>query len=283
MALLYMLMASTCFVSMAAMVKVLGDSLPLPVLMLLRSTVALPVLLSFLLLQKKPLLTRAPLALGMRTLFGALAMYCFYYALTHMELANCVFITRTQPLLIALLAPCIVGESPPRVVWIAIVTGMLCVGLIMQPGMEWNLAAFAAFGGAVSSAFAHLFIRKLGHSDDPGVIVFNFTSLLALLSLLLSWRIFVWPDTRQWWIILAVALLASSGQYLLTKAYQLDQAPIVASSSYASVVLSILYGYVFWGEVPEAQSVFGGLLIVGGGLTLYIFRQGKSTPLHPKQ
>ena len=275
MAIVLMLCASACFVSMAGLVKLLGDSLPLTVMMLLRSSLALPILFAVLVARGKPVLTKAPSTLLLRTLFGALAMYCFYYALTNMPLADCVFISRTHPLLIALLAPLIVRENPPPITWLAIASGLAGVALVMQPSMEWRLAALAAFGGAAASAVAHLLVRRLNRTDDPTVIVFNFTFLLAVISLLLSLPVFTWPDFSQWLILAGIALFASGGQLLLTKAYQLDQAPIVASASYSSIILSLLYGYLFWDEVPTLATWVGGLLIISGGITLFFMRIGK--------
>lgn len=59
-------------------------------------------------------------------------------------------------------------------------------------------------------------------------------------------------------------------------AYRYDKAPIIAASSYASVVLSVLYGYFFWGEVPAPATWLGGLCIVSGGIWLVYSRMRKS-------
>jgi drug/metabolite transporter (DMT)-like permease len=276
MAIFLMLLASGCFVSMAALVKLLGDSLPLTVMMLLRTALALPLLFAVVLHHKQTFFTRAPVSLFFRTIFGAAAMFCFYYALTNMPLAECVFIGRLQPLLLALLAPFIVRESPPPITWLAIITGILGAALIMQPAMAWRLAALAAFGGALFSAIAHLMVRRLNRVDDPAVIVLNFTFFLALISLVPALPVWKTPSLMEWLLLTGVAFFATSGQYLLTKAYQLDQAPVVAAASYSSVVLSLIYGYFFWNETPDLSALIGGLFIILGGILLFWFRHDKA-------
>lgn len=267
-----MLCASTCFVTMATLVKAMGDSLPLTELMFLRCLLAVPVLFAALVKRGKPLVTKAWGVLLLRALFGVVAMFSFYYALTNMPLADCVFIGRTQPLLLVLAAPFIVGERAPKEAWIAIICGLAGSLLIMRPGVAWSSAAWVALLAAATSAIAHLLVRRLGRSDDPGVIVFNFTVLLALVSGVLCYQSFQIPSWRQWGLITGISVLASSGQYLLTMAYRHDKAPAIAASSYASVVLSVVYGYFFWGEMPTIGTLIGGACIVSGGIWLVYCR-----------
>lgn len=269
---LLMLCASACFVTMSTLIKAMGDSMPLTELMFLRASLAVPFLFAALVKRGKPLVTRAWRILLWRALFGTVAMFCFYYALTNMPLADCVFLGRTQPLFLALLAPFIVGERAPREAWVAILCGLAGSLFIMRPGLDWSGAAWVALLAALCAAFAHLMVRKLNRTDDPGVIVFNFTLLLALVSGLLCYKYFQIPSWQQWGLIAAISLFASSGQYLLTMAYRHDKAPAIAASSYVSVVFSVIFGYFFWGEIPEPATWIGGLCIVCGGIWLIYSR-----------
>jgi drug/metabolite transporter (DMT)-like permease len=269
---LLMLCASACFVTMSTLVKAMDDSLPLTELMFLRCLLAIPFLFGALVTRGKPLVTRAWKILLLRAIFGAVAMFSFYYSLTNMPLADCVFLGRTQPLLLALAAPFIVGERAPKEAWIAILCGLAGSLFIMRPGIAWSSAAWVALLAAATSAIAHLLVRRLGRTDDPGVIVFNFTVILALVSGLLCIQSFQMPSWNQWGLIAGISLFASSGQYLLTMAYRCDEAPAIAASSYASVVLSVIYGYFFWGEVPAPATWLGGLCIVSGGIWLLYSR-----------
>jgi drug/metabolite transporter (DMT)-like permease len=260
---------------MSTLVKAMGDSLPLTELMFLRALLAIPFLFAALVKRGKPLITTAWKTLLLRALFGTVAMFCFYYALTNMPLADCVFIGRTQPLLLALAAPFIVGERAPKEAWVAIFCGLAGSLFIMRPGLAWSGAAWVALLAAATAAFAHLFVRKLNRTDDPGVIVFNFTVILAIVSGLLCYKSFQAPSLKQCGLITGVSLFASSGQYLLTMAYRYDKAPAIAASSYASVVLSVIYGYFFWGEVPAPATWIGGMIIVSGGIWLVYCRLKK--------
>lgn len=273
-----MLMASACFVTMSAIVKAMGQSLPLTELMFLRCLIAVPFLLAIQLKGSKPLVTKAWKVLLVRALFGTIGMFCFYYALTHMPLADCVFIGRTQPLILAILAPLLIGEKAPQIVWVSIGFGLLGVVCVMRPALAWSGAAWVALFASCAAAIAHLMIRRLGRTDDPPVIVFNFTLILTLISGVACFQVFIWPVPMQWLYLVGIAIFASTGQYLLTMAYARDRATAVAASSYSSVILSVLYGYFFWGEIPSLFAFAGGLFIISGGVILIVSRIHVSEP-----
>ena len=278
MGIIFMLLASASFATMAALIKGIGPEVPLSQLIFLRCLLALPVLLAVIVAKGMPAMVRARKVLIWRTLLGGAAMHCFFYALTHMALADAIFIGRAQPLVLALLAPVMIGEKAPKAAWFAICTGLAGVALIMNPAMNWSLAAGAALGGAVTSAGAHLLVRRLNRTDAPLVIVFNFLVLTGLVTG--TWVVpsFVAMSGRQWFFTAGVAVFASLGQLLMTEAYRRDRAPAIAAASYSSVILSVVYGYFFWGELPMPMAFVGAALIVVGGLLLVFARWRVSEP-----
>ncbi|MCB2181639.1 MAG: DMT family transporter [Desulfobulbaceae bacterium] len=274
MALVLMLLSSASFATMSAMVKALGTSMPLSQLIFFRCILPLPFFLGLILYQRKSVIVKAKGTVLLRSFFGFLAMSGFYYALTHMPFANCIFIGRAQPLLLALLAPFVVGEKVPRIAWLAIALGMAGVMVIMRPSasVAVSFPALVAFVAAGSAACAHLMIRRLNRTDDPIVIVFNFFLLTAFFSgWCFGWH-FIIPTAGQWLFITGIALFATLGQFLMTIAYRLDKAPVVAAASYSSIVLSVIYGYLFWDEIPTAPVFAGAFLVLSGGYFLFISR-----------
>jgi len=281
MGIVYMLLASGFFATMSAFIKAIGDGLPLPELVFLRCLLALPFLFLIVRLRRRPLIVRAKKLLLLRTVFGMAAMTGFFFALSNMPFAECIFLGRTQPLFIALLAPYILGEKAPVASWIAIATGLAGVILILQPGVSWSAGAWVAVGAAGSSALAHIMVRRLNATEYPLVIVFNFTILVCLFAGLWSIPYWVMPDRAQLLYLICIALFASLGQLCMTLAYQRDRAPAIASASYTSVVLAVIYGYFIWGELPQPLTWLGGILIIAGGILLLKTRLYVNEPPSP--
>ena len=255
---------------MSAFVKAIGPEVPVSQLILIRCLLPLPFFVFLIRSQKKPFIVKAKGTVVMRSVFGFLAMAGFYYALTHMPLADCIFIGRSQPFFLALLAPFLVKEKVPVEAWFAIFTGTAGVFFIINPSSStFQLPALIALAASCSAALAHLLIRRLNRSDDPDVIVFNFFSLTAFFSLFWSISQLVFLTWQQFLLVLAVAFFATVGQFLMTLAYRFDRAAVVASASYASVILSVVYGYFLWDEIPQLASLFGAALILLGSFFLF--------------
>ena len=281
MGIVYMFLASACFATMSAFIKGIGQELPIPELVFLRCLLAIPFLMFIVHQRQRPYIVKAKKLVILRTIFGMTAMFCFFYALTHMPLAECILLGRTQPLLLALLSPFVIGEKAPFAAWIAIFTGICGVALIMQPQAAWSFVGWVAVAGAAAAAMAHLMVRRLNASDFPLTIVLNFTVLTCIISGIWVFPHFVMPSIRHWFFLLCVALFASLGQLFMTLAYQRDRAPAIASASYASVVLALFYGYFIWGEVPQTFTWIGGALIVSGGILLLKSRLHVNEPPSP--
>jgi drug/metabolite transporter (DMT)-like permease len=281
MGIILMLLASVSFATMSALIKAVGQDVPSLQVVFLRCALSVPILLFFVLIQRKPLLVRAKKVLLFRTLFGMTAMIGFFYAIANMPLAECVFIGRSQPLILAILAPLIIGEKAPRSAWFAIATGFAGVALIMKPAMAWPVAAWVTLGAALASALAHLLVRRLNATDDPLVIVFNFSFLAGIFTSVRVLPHFVSMSGTQWIYVAGIVVFACIGQILMTMAYRKDLAPAVASSTYSAVFLSVLFGYLFWGEIPHPLAWLGGALIVTGGLMLLRARIHIRAPASP--
>jgi drug/metabolite transporter (DMT)-like permease len=151
----------------------------------------------------------------------------------------------------------------------------------MQPEVSWSSAAWIAIAGAGAASMAHLMVRRLNATDYPLTIVLNFTALTCIISGIWVVPRFVAPSWMQLLLLACVALFASLGQLFMTLAYQRDRAPAVASASYASVVLAVVYGYFIWKEIPHPLTWLGGLLIISGGILLLKSRLHVNEPPSP--
>jgi len=69
-----------------------------------------------------------------------------------------------------------------------------------------------------------------------------------------------------------VALLALAGLgfgfglYFLTDALRWAEVSLVAPLKYSGVVWALLLGALVWGDVPDARTLAGAMLVVGAGL-----------------
>ncbi len=222
---------------------------------------------------------------GLRLVLGFAAMTCFFTAAKGLPLANLALISRMQPILLALIAPLLLGadERSGRLVWGVMAAGILGCGVLLWPELqlqgggltEGGLYALWALGAALFSAGAHLALRRLGASDQPASVVFWFqvcVFFLAGAGVLMTegWSL---PPTRLWLPLAGIGLFATGGQLLMTWAYRLDRASVVAASSYTAPLFGAVMDLLVFATAPTWELAIGGTLVIGAGLTLLMTRE----------
>jgi drug/metabolite transporter (DMT)-like permease len=97
----------------------------------------------------------------------------------------------------------------------------------------------------------------------------------SLAFLLRAWTV---PNGTDFLLMAATGFIAAIGTVLLTQAYRMAEANLVASFEYTGLIWASLWGFAFWGEVPGAATLAGAALIVGAGLYMLSRTGSGKTP-----
>ncbi len=268
--------AELMFASMGATIKVLSEQLPSASVVFFRNLLGLALVLPWLLKSgTRSLGTDHPRLHILRGLAGLGAMYCFFYAIAHMPLAEAMLLKVSAPLFIPIIALLWLAEYVPSKVRWAIGVGFLGVALILRPGFaEVSPVALIALLGAVLAGLAKVTIRRLSATEPTTRIVFYFALIGTMVSALpLAWH-WVTPPPTAWGLLVAVGVFATAGQLLMTRAYALAPAAQVGPFTYSSVIFATAYGWLFWGEIMDLVTAVGAtLVIIAGVMTVRTRRQ----------
>jgi drug/metabolite transporter (DMT)-like permease len=215
----------------------------------------------------KELATRVPHLHLLRGLAGLAAMYCFFYAIAHMPLANAMLLKLSAPLFMPLVALAWLGERFTWHVVAALLVGLAGVSAILTPDFERMapVAMIALLGGALA-ALAKVTVRRLSATEPASRTVFYFAaigSLVSLLPLLWLWQTPTWAQSR--WLLLLGAF-ATAGQILLTRGMGCAPAARLGPFAFFSVVFGALLGWIFWDEVLGWPIVVGTLLVLSSAV-----------------
>ena len=200
-----------------------------------------------------------------RCFFGYGGMVLYLWSIDHMGLADANMLNKTSPFFSVLLSIWILGERPSFRDILCIIIAVLGAALVVKPGR--GMASFPAliglFGGFIAGA-AYSYVRKVGLHGVPAsvtVLCFNvFSCLVSLPFVLMS-------DTHARGIqivyLLIVGILAAGVQLSLTKAYRYAPAKEISVFDYSQIIFAALFGFLFWGELPDLLSVAGYAIIIG--------------------
>lgn len=273
----YTLLASLLFAGMGVAVRYASAELPTAVVVFLRNLFGLLALLPWLIGNGGGLKALKTQRLGahlFRVASGLTAMYCFFYALANLHLAEAVILNYSSPLFIALFALLWLGERASARVMTAIVIGLVGVGLIVKPGSGvWSPAAIAGVGAGVLTALAMVGIRNLSATEPTRRIVFYFSffaTLASALPMVYHWQT---PSAPVFTAMVLAGIGATLAQLLLTKSYSLVPAAQVGPYTYASVIFAAGFGWLLWGEIPDPMSFAGAALIIIAGIMTLRGRQ----------
>ena len=268
---LLVLLAELCMASMGALIKHLGQSLPNEMLVFSRSFLGLlfflPLLATWRNISFKTRVLKIHLV---RSLSGISAMYCFFYALIHLPLADGMLLKMTAPLFMPLIAGYWLKEGISRYSFYALIIGFLGVLIVLHPGGDFNFVMLIGVLGGFFAAVAKVSIRRLSRTEPIYRTVFYFSLVGFLVSVIpVSIRYYLEPfslNQTQILLLLAAAAVGTAGQFALTRGYAIANAGTIAPFTYFSVIFGSLYGYFFWQEIPAVSFFAGALLIALAGL-----------------
>lgn len=251
---------------------------------------ALLLLLFRLMRERIALVSKRPFMMLCRGLMGFSSYTCYYLAVAAMPLAEVASITFTMPLFVTAMSALILRENVGIRRWAAVIMGFVGVLIMLSPSGEFNgLAVIFAFLAAITYASQTILTRFLGSHDHALTIAFNaifvFTAVsgvlsLAMLSDIISitsshpslaffGRDWVMPAGFDLLLMLVIGFIAAIGFYCLSQAYVVSEASAIAPFEFTYILWAVVFGYLFWQEVPGFTTLIGILVLVSSNLYIW--------------
>ncbi len=277
---LLMLVAVGVFAIMDAVMKQLTVHYPAMQVASIRGASSLPfVFLSYLLTGQLSLLRPVRMDLHLiRAALAVLMLWGFIWALAHASMADTYAVFMCSPLLVVLAAAVMLREKVDRHLWFAILAGLAGVYVMLKPSLAGfaSLAGLATLLSAMAYAVAAVMVRILARTDTTASMVFWFLLLLSIGATALAAPAWVPIIAADWPWILVVGLNGWVGQYLITEAFRLAPASLVAPFEYTGMVWAVGIDWVVWQVLPGARMLIGCAIVVGAGL--YLLRREQQHP-----
>jgi drug/metabolite transporter (DMT)-like permease len=270
---LLQILAMLCFTLQGAQVRHLAGEMPLGELVFARSLFGLIPLLLLLAWQRKlphALYTRnvrAHVSRGMTNLSG---MFFNYAGLARIPLADATAIGYATPLFTVILAALFLGEIVRLWRWGAVIVGFLGVLLMLWPYLGAGAAdAAGAFFVLIASflfGVAMTQVRHMTATETTGALVFYYSVLGTILSLVTIFWGWVLPDGMGLLSLFMLGIVGGLAQILMTESFRHAPASVLAPFAYTSMIWAVAIGYLWFGEVPEAIVLVGAAIVIGAGL-----------------
>ena len=270
-----MIQAAFWFAIMALLVRVAGElDIPTMQTVLARGTVTLALsALGLWRAQLHPFGSRTGMLL-LRGLFGSGGLMCFYSAVNHLPLAEASVIHQISPVLTAIVAALWLGERlQPRillgmglafagVIAIAKPVSLLSSAAGDAQALSWPFVLVGVLG-ALFASLAYVAVRTLGRTEPPLRVVLYFPIVTVPIALPFAIAQWTWPDWQGWLCLLGVGVSTQLAQIALTKGLAREPAGRAMAVAYLQVAFAMVFGALWFAEVPDVWSWLGTGLIVG--------------------
>lgn len=261
----WMAVTGLCFVTVTALVKLLGGRIPAAESAFLRYLLGLVFLLPMARSLSRVRLTGRQWQLfGLRGVLHTVGVALWFFAMTRLPIAEVTAMNYLNPVYVTILAVFFLGETLAFRRILAIVAALVGAALILRPGFrELDAGHIAMLGTALFFAGSYLLAKILSGQVSAAVVValLSVTVTVGLAPLALA--VWVWPTGWELLVLFGVACCATAGHYTMTLAFAAAPVSVTQPVTFLQLVWSVLVGWVFFAEPPDFWVIGGGSLIVG--------------------
>ncbi|MDC6168171.1 DMT family transporter [Paucibacter sp. XJ19-41] len=283
---LLMICATFLFATMGVCVKLASAHYDASEIVMYRGLIGVLMMAALCRWQGQTLRTRVPAMHFWRSLSGVLALSLWFYSIGKLPLATAMTLNYMSSVWMALFligGAVMLGSArvDGRLVG-AVLLGFVGVALVLRPTLDqqqlWH--GLAGLLSGMLSALAYLQVTSLGRAGEPEdriVFYFSLGGVLAGALGTLGFGELHAHSLEGAALLLAVGLLATAAQLMMTRAYGRGSTLVNASLQYLGIVFSFIYGALLFRDAITWTALAGMTLIIAAGLAATV-RRARSTP-----
>jgi drug/metabolite transporter (DMT)-like permease len=279
-AILIKLLSVLLFAMMSALVRFVGDVVPVGQVVFFRSAFAIVPVLTIYAWRGEigaAVRTGRPLGHLTRGLISVASMFLNFASLARLPLVDATAISFAAPFITVGLAAIVLGEHVHAYRWSAVAVGFCGVVVMLWPYLDvpaligsgstsTTVGALCAITAAFTNSGAVIQTRRLTDSETTASIVFYFSlicTFAGLATLPFGW---VTPSATQLAALIAIGVIGGLSHIFLTESYRWAPASVVAPFDYVALLWAFVFGYVLFGEIPTVHVYAGAAIVAASGL-----------------
>ena len=202
-----------------------------------------------------------------RSLLSMIESGCFVLSFKYLSLANAHSVGSLAPVIVVALSAIILKEKVSPKTWIAIFIGFIGVLIILRPTSSiFDPKALLPLIAAFILGLYQIVTKKVSNHDTNETSLF-YTSIIGLIIMsLLSSKFWTPVDKSSYSMFLGIGIFFSLGLYLQIIALSKARASIIQPFHYTLIFWAIIFGYIFYNDIPDMFTVIGAVIITCSGI-----------------
>ena len=211
-----------------------------------------------------------------RSLLSVIESGCFVLSFKYLSLANAHSVGSLAPVIVVALSAIILKEKVSPKTWIAIFIGFIGVLIILRPTSSiFDPKALLPLITAFVLGFYQIITKKVSKYDKNETSLF-YTSIIGIITMSLLASNFWLPiDKSSYLMFLGIGIFFSLGLYFQIIALSKARASIIQPFHYTLIFWAIIFGYIFYNDIPDMFTVIGAVIITCSGI--FVLNQSSKT------
>ncbi|MDR1365040.1 MAG: DMT family transporter [Holosporales bacterium] len=214
---------------------------------------------------------------ALRGVLGAVALGLCCVSVSLMPLAENTTILFSEALFMLPLSAILLGEKIRPYSIAATIIGFVGLLIMCRPRAgNINAIAIVPILAALLFAIMNIMIKKMINVKEHTLtMLFYFGLYATILSGIFVPFYWTAPNTRELFLIMLLGIGANVIQLFIFLAYRSTTTSVISPVRYVELPFAVLFGLLFFGQIPETASVIGAtLIIVGSTLASRIAKSG---------
>ena len=211
----------------------------------------------------------------LRSFLSILESACFVLAFRYLSLADAHSIGGLTPIIVVIFSSIFLKEKITPKIWLAIFMGFIGVLVIMRPGLSiFDPKSLIPLSAALFLGLYQVVTRKASEYDQNETSLF-YTAITGIL-IMGSISFFYWIPINLSFILLfmGVGVFYSLGLYLQIIALSKARASMVQPFHYTLIFWAIIFGFIFYNDVPDLFTIIGATIIASSGIYIFVKKGG---------
>ena len=284
-----MLMLGFCVLAPVgdAVAKILGQTVPIGQLVLVRFAVQAVVLIPLVWATRRAwrMSRRVGILTFVRTILHIVGIATMVTALKYLPLADAIAIAFVMPFMMLVLGKFALKEEVGTRRILACTVGFLGTLLIVQPSFaEVGWPALLPVAVAFNFALFMLVTRQIAKETDPVSLqaVSGVMAVMVMLPVLLIFQgsslqqmQLVQVSSYEWSLLLSIGILGTIAHLLMTWSLRYAPSATLAPMQYLEIPFATVLGFIVFGDLPNPVAAAGILITVIAGL--YVILRERAT------
>ena len=199
----------------------------------------------------------------------------FYASVRYLPLADVMTFYLAAPIFVAAMSALILREAIDRDRWIAVLVGFVGVIIVLRPSpATFSWPALIAMSGSFLFSVLMIVTRQLRGSPDSTLLAYSTGGAFVAGAVLVPFQ-WVTPTLRDFALLSLLGVVALVASLCVNRSLRFAPASVVVPYQYTMLIWAVLFGYVFFGDEPDAAVLVGAAIVIASGLYI-LYRERRS-------